>query len=145
MLAVVIFAAFLTYADWVEHGEVSFDAREMTGCFLYRAFATSGDNIDYEAQFTAADWFNKHSEYFHVMFTIPVLVLTTAGLVFYIYKIITRTLERGSGIIAIFLTFGLLHVVIFRQGAFVHEYWGYYLYPARMLVCIPTVKVYKLF
>jgi 4-amino-4-deoxy-L-arabinose transferase-like glycosyltransferase len=133
-LAVVIFAAFLTYADWVEHGEVSFDVREMAGCFLYRAFATSGDNIDDEAQFTAADWFNKHSEYFHVMFTIPVLVLTTAGLVFYIYKVITRTLERGSGIIAIFLTFGLLHVVIFRQGAFVHEYWGYYLYPALAML-----------
>ena len=127
-LAVVVFAGFAIYSNWVEFGEASLDVREMTSGFFYRAFATRGDTD--EAQFTAADWFGRHSEYLHEMFTIPVLLLTVAGLLFHIYKVVSGTLERGDGIVAIFLIFGLLHVVIFRQGAFVHEYWGYYLYPA---------------
>lgn len=37
--------------------------------------------------------------------------------------------KKKKGLLVLFLSFGLLHIVLFRNGSYLHDFWSYYLSP----------------
>jgi len=131
-VALAMLVLFVFYINWVQYGEPSFEVSQMAQWFSHRAISTAHEGTG--ESFTAAGWLGAVQHNLHVMFTLPVLILAVVGLLFYVLRIVAGELDRGDGVLAALLALGLLHIFIFRQGAYVHEFWGYYLYPAIVLL-----------
>jgi 4-amino-4-deoxy-L-arabinose transferase-like glycosyltransferase len=140
LLALVVLAGFVAYINWVQYGSASFDISDMLLWFEHRAVSTAYEGSGEDS------WLGTILWNLRVMFTLPLLVVAATGLLFYIFRILGGERDRGDGVLAMLLAFGLLHIVIFRQGAYVHEFWGYYLYPAVVvLAAMCIVKMGEIF
>jgi len=140
LLALAVLAGFVAYINWVQYGSASFDISDMLLWFEHRAVSTAHEGSGEDS------WLGTILWNLRVMFTLPLLVVAATGLLFYILRILGGERDRGDGVLAMLLAFGLLHIVIFRQGAYVHEFWGYYLYPAVVvLAAMCIVKMGEIF
>jgi len=138
-VALAVIALFVLYVNWVQYGEASFDINQMVGWFMHRAVSTAHEGSG--ESYNVFGWLGKIIQNLRLMFTLPVLVLAATGALFYFVKIIARERDRGDGVLAALLAIGLMHIVIFQQGAYVHPFWGYYLYPAiALLVALCIVR-----
>jgi len=138
-VALAAIALFVFYINWVEFGSASFRIDEMVQWFVHRAISTASEASG--QSFTVVDWFGAIAQNLRVMFSLPVLILAAVGLLFYVLRIASRRADKSDGVLALLLAFGLMHVLIFRQGAYDHDFWGYYLYPAiALLAAICVVR-----
>jgi hypothetical protein len=82
---------------------------------------------------TAREWLARMGSHFDSLFTVPILALTAFGLVVY-------GARRSGGELRILLFWGLLHVLLFPLGAFVHDYWSIYLAPGLALAAAVALR-----
>ena len=77
-----------------------------------------------EEQVTWAGWSVRHIRRFLTLFGLPVLLL--AG--YWLISTLSNMPLRRNDLVLVFLSLlGLAHILLFRQGAFQHWYWSYYL------------------
>jgi len=123
-VAVAMFALFLAHVGLLKGGV---GLRELADMFVTRTGAGTADYHEGAAEtFTWAGFLLLWAKRAPGLFTLPVLLAAAFGLV----GIARAPRDPGSGtraLVVLLLVFGLTHVLLFRQGAWVHEYWGYYL------------------
>ena len=148
-LAVLAGAGFLLHQNYVLTGAPSLNIDVMLGAFLHRAGSAATDSSTGAAMrhFTTEDWFNTVVfTAWPKFFTLPCLLLSGVWVLVVLVKIVARRLSRAEHFFLIFLIFGAIHVLLFRQGASVHNYWSYYLLPAVALGCVmPVFALGRLF
>ena len=128
LLACAMVAGFVLYCNWVRYGQASFNLDSMLANFRLRSF--SGAVEGSERSYTLGDWFARIYDHLFLMYTLPVLLLAGLGLALYVFGITSGRLRNGAGFLAVLFVFGVSYILLFPQGAYVHDYWGYYAYPA---------------
>lgn len=129
--AVLTFAAVIGQIAWAFGGSLS---------HLVSIFATRGSGGDEGV--TAGDWFERII-YIHgvdnfgrfVVWVLPV------GVAFVAYQTFREHFSQRTMIVTTLGSWGLLHILLFREGAFVHVYWQFYLLPfVALAIAWPTVE-----
>ncbi len=85
--------------------------------------------------FGARDWLERVWSFTVSDYTRPVLLAAGATISAWAVRLVARRRAGGpaAAFIGIWLAFGLLHVVAFPGGSWVHPYWMFYLMPAIAL------------
>lgn len=142
VLAAITGVGFLLHQNYVLTGEPSLGIDVMLGAFLSRFGGPAGATGFGAApeHFTAGDWLNRVVfTWLPQYFTLPCLVLGGAWTVVVLARVAARKASAADSLFLIFLVFGAIHVLLFRQGAYIHRYWSYYLLPAVALGSVMAV------
>jgi len=131
-LTLLVGAGFLLHLNYVSTGTPSFDVGMMYDAFLYRFGGPVGAGIGEPLRrFTVNDWFSKIVfAWWPELFTLPCLILTGLWMPVVLIKALVRKITAADYLFLVLLFFGSVHVLLFRQGAYEHDYWSYYLLPA---------------
>ncbi len=122
-VALAAFALFLAHVWLLRGGD---GLRELAAMFATRTGAGTADYHEGPAErFTWLGFLWLWAKRGAGLFTLPALLAAALGL---------ASLGRDGGgrpgarsVPLLLLAFGLIHVLLFRQGAWVHEYWAFYL------------------
>jgi 4-amino-4-deoxy-L-arabinose transferase-like glycosyltransferase len=139
VLAIAAFALFLAHVQWMRP---ALGLRELISQFLLRTSAGTADFTEGGARvFTWPGFLQLWAVRAFRLFTLPVLALAAFELWDAARR--PRDLAVGSrGIALALLAFGVIHLLLFRQGAWIHEYWGYYLIvPVAMLAAAGLLTI----
>ena len=134
VLALVLGAAYLPYSNWLLGAE-PLDVTTLAGQFLWRS---DGDSADSPAEggFTTGDWLARVvRSYWAIYLGYPMLFFLAVWTAVVAVRILRGSAESGDGVYLLALVFALLHIVIFRQGAYVHAYWSYYMLVPAAFAC----------
>jgi len=82
---------------------------------------------------TVREWLPRMGSHFDSLFTIPFLGLAAFGAA-------VHAARRNAGHLWILLSWGLLHVLLFPLGAYVHDYWSIYLAPGLSLAAAEGLR-----
>lgn len=91
-------------------------------------FRTDSGLVDSESRITLGKLFNRLFNYSNDYFTLPLLVLGACGPVATLiprYGVWKKRLFGFAMLLALY-GFSLANVVVFKNGAFIHDYWNYY-------------------
>ena len=110
---------------------------------FHRASSYASDS-DLTQTFTMIQWFNKISLNMREHYTLPILILSSIWFVIFITKLIKKQNFAHDLVVIILLLFGLIHIFLGRQGAWVHEYWSALLIPSLAIsAALPLDKFYN--
>lgn len=126
LVAVLLFISLAAYL-----GVVAEDYRALFKEMIWKTSAHAIDLPESQEQFTLRQWFRQIGGYYWNLFTPVPLILSALWLTWFLPR--RRTDFHRNFLALLILLFGLLHVVLFRQGAFVHDYWSAYLSPGLAL------------
>ncbi len=128
VFGVGLFVFYVFYAAYVKTGAFAFDFRRLAAAFAGRA-GRSAEVAD--KTFTPGEWVNLVVlDWWPGLFTIAALFLVCVWLAVSIAKVVKRRAESTHWLFLMLFVFGLTHIVLFPQGAYIHPYWSYYLLPA---------------
>lgn len=124
VLALVSFGVFLLHVLWLR-GAGGFD--ELVAQFVTRTSAHTADFTEGAARrFSWPGFAVLWAGRAYKLFTLPVLVAA----LFELWDAARRRGDpaaRARGIALLLTAFAAVHLLLFRQGAWVHDYWGFYL------------------
>ncbi|MFP4057145.1 MAG: ArnT family glycosyltransferase [Candidatus Brocadiia bacterium] len=109
-------ACVLAHAAWLEGG-----LGHLWDAFSHRVGSRASDRGG-PGRFGLWDFARRQGAYFWVAFSVAALAPCAAWLLG-----VGRAAGRGTLLVAALAAFGLLHVAIFKQGAYVHLYYQFYL------------------
>lgn len=128
ILVIICFSLFILQY-YALSGSFEKVKEELSKSFYFRSY--SRDLLpDYgiNAKFTIPEFLTKEFGRFKTLFTFPIILLSTFWLInFFIRKIKYKNLEFIERIILIMFFIAFFHIVIFMQGAYIHDFWAYYL------------------
>ncbi|MFH1548919.1 MAG: glycosyltransferase family 39 protein [Planctomycetota bacterium] len=128
VFGVGLFVFYIFYAAYVRTGTFAFDLRRLAAAFAGRA-GRSAEVAD--KLFTPGEWVDRVVlDWWPGLFTIAALFLVCVWLAVSIVKVARRRAGDEHWLFLMLLAFGLTHIVIFPQGAYIHPFWSYYLLPA---------------
>jgi len=124
VLALVSFAVFLLHVAWLRGGG---GLDELVAQFVTRTSAHTADFTEGSARrFSWPGFAALWAARAYKLFTLPVLVAA----LFELWDTARRRggpAARGRGVALLLGVFAVTHLLLFRQGAWVHDYWGFYL------------------
>ncbi len=124
VLALASFGVFLLHVAWLRGGG---GLEELVSQFATRTSARAGDFTGAAAgRFSWPSFARVWAVRAYKLFTLPVLLVA----LFELWDAARRrraAAGRARGIALLLLAFGAIHMLLFRQGAWVHDYWGFYL------------------
>ncbi|HUF36789.1 MAG TPA: glycosyltransferase family 39 protein [Gemmatimonadales bacterium] len=133
--AVVGFAGHLTHVALLS-GEAGL--RGLLEVLVHRAGAAASDRPDEAGRFSSAAFAIVQLVRAAQFFTPVVLVAGVVGLAS-LGRARARPLSAAGATVLALLLVALLHVVLFRQGAWIHPYWLYYFGPPLALAAAPVL------
>ena len=80
-----------------------------------------------------SDWVVREASWFFDNFTPVVIAVFSLYVIYWTYKLITKKLDKRDIFFIIFIWIGAVHIVLFFNGAFVHQYWQWYIIPAVVI------------
>ncbi|HKD77409.1 MAG TPA: glycosyltransferase family 39 protein [Ktedonobacterales bacterium] len=120
--AVIMFVLVIAQIDWALGGTL----HSLIGMFLHRF---GGGSADISGPLSAIGWFNQVTVWNAEGFGL----WSQLALPFVVFFLARRfEAERWSPrmiLVALLTAWGISHVLIFRDGAYVHAYWQFYLLP----------------
>ncbi len=128
-LALLAFAGHLGHVSLLSGDR---GLRDLVDIFLHRAGSTTSDRPGEAERFSGAAFVLVQGARATQLFTPVVLGAGLAGIAGMLRRKGSRVAALEAGVLALLLV-GLLHVLLFRQGAWVHSYWLYYLGPPLAL------------
>jgi 4-amino-4-deoxy-L-arabinose transferase-like glycosyltransferase len=112
--------------------------------FLYRIGSSSSDR-EIGQTFTIMQWFKKLFSYYLKLYTVPILILSLIWFANFIKKLVNGETLSKDIVVIIFLLFGLIHIFLGRQGAWIHPYWSAPLIPGLAIAsALPLEAIYNL-
>jgi hypothetical protein len=124
LLAFAAFAVFLLHVQWLRGGG---GLDELVRQFATRTSAHTADFTEGGAsRFSWPGFAMLWAARAYKLFTLPVLIVAA-------FALWDMLCDRGGpharshGVALLLAVFAATHLVLFRQGAWVHEYWGFYL------------------
>jgi 4-amino-4-deoxy-L-arabinose transferase-like glycosyltransferase len=131
LLAFASFGVFLLHVAWLRGGG---GLGELASQFVTRTSAHTADFTEGAAhRFTWPGFAVLWAARAYKLFTLPVLAAA-------LFELWDTARGRGGppgrarGVTLLLAAFGVTHLLLFRQGAWVHDYWGFYLaVPLAML------------
>jgi 4-amino-4-deoxy-L-arabinose transferase-like glycosyltransferase len=111
---------------------------------IFRAGASVSD-LGFGENFTFIQWLNKIFGFYLELYTVPVLILTLIWFLSFIYKAVKRRNLEKDVFVIILLVLGTTHIVLFREGAWIHAYWSALLIPGLSIAsALPLATIYDL-
>ena len=111
---------------------------------LFHRASSYASDLDLTQTFTLIQWFKEISLNIRKLYTLPILILSLIWLVSFITKLIKRQNFAQDLVVIILLLFGLIHIFLGRQGAWIHEYWSALLIPGLAIsAALPLDKFYN--
>ena len=124
LLALVSFGLFVLHVAWLRGGA---GLEELAAQFLTRTSAHTADFTEAgAARFTWPGFVLLWAVRAWKLFTLPVL----AAILFELWDSVRERggpAARARAVALLLLVFAVTHLLLFRQGAWVHEFWGSYL------------------
>jgi 4-amino-4-deoxy-L-arabinose transferase-like glycosyltransferase len=112
--------------------------------FMFRA-GTSISDLGIGEKFTFIQWLNKIFGFYLELYTLPVLILTLIWFLSFIYKAVKRQNLEKDVFVVILLVLGIIHIVLGREGAWIHAYWSALLIPGLAIAsALPLERIYNL-
>ncbi len=127
-LIIISFSLFLLQ-HYAMNGSFEKVKEQLSWAFYHRSYSRDL-LLDYgiNAKFAVTDFLTKEFTRFKILFTMPILLLSVFWLIeFLIKKIKHKNLDFMERIILIMFFVAFFHIIIFMQGAYIHDYWAYYL------------------
>lgn len=154
ILALPLIAAFLFILYLAYAAEVKGSIDELVISFFYRTGSVTGDPSVTSSRFTMWEFIIKELNRSVMYFTPVCLFLSAIWAYNYIKMYINKEPHFGDSYLFLLYSLGLLYVLVFKQGAWIHVYYGlYYLSPAvalsssigliylhRLLPCFTSMK-----
>jgi 4-amino-4-deoxy-L-arabinose transferase-like glycosyltransferase len=124
VLALAGFVLFVAHVSWLRG---SGGVQELISQFVLRTSAGTADFTEGRARsFSWPGFALLWAVRSYKLFTLPILAAAALEL-WNTWTDRRGPLAFGRGIVLVLLVFGITHMLLFRQGAWVHEYWGFYL------------------
>jgi len=109
------------------------------GGFIHRISTNRLEHPESLSVYTLSEWVDKVGVDFTNLFTIPVCALVI------IWAVATILLKKHAGKavswVWLLLLVGIIHVALGRQGAWVHDYWGHYVYPGAAIASAVSLSI----
>ena len=129
-LSVLVFTLYICYASYLRTGVPALDIRRFLAAFRARS-GMAGTDMPGGGAFTPGEWLDRVAiKWLPALYTPAALCLVCIWLIISIVRTARRRAGSRHSLFLLLLAFGLGHIVIFPQGAYIHPFWTYYLLPA---------------
>lgn len=124
IIAILLFVSCLAYISFLT-GSIE----GLIGAFIYRTGSAAADSVNI-GSFTIYQFFSREWHRTWQYFTPIVVLLAFIWLGNFIIEIVKKKNYQKDLYVLILFLFGGAHLLIFKQGAWIHDYWLYYTVPA---------------
>ncbi len=126
LIVLMLGAAYLPYSNWLIGCE-PFDLGRLQSNFSARSAGQFPDQ-PFSKAFTTSTWLARVlGQYWLVFLGYPIVFALALWTIVTLVHVIRARSNASDGIYLLVLIFALMHILIFRQGAYVHAYWSYYM------------------
>jgi 4-amino-4-deoxy-L-arabinose transferase-like glycosyltransferase len=99
-------------------------------------------DFDHSLKFTLSEFVFKLWSYYDLMFTPTIMMLSVSWFIMFVLKLYQKNnIEKDMINLTLFLP-GVIYILLFMQGAWIHDFWSVYLLPG--LVISSALMVYEI-